>query len=101
LRRKGGKFVNYLMKQRSQGTGLTIRELLQSTIRHSDRPRRNHGGDTVRRLRRLQNVPDSIGYSLRMSRVPLAPFNLKMGIIQQQRKKPLKNYSGSTSLVQK
>ena len=54
----------------------------------------------MRRLRRLQNVPDSIGYSLRMSRVPLAPFNLKIGIIQQ-RKKPLKNYSGSTSLVQK
>jgi len=55
----------------------------------------------VRRLRRLQNVPDSIGYSLRISTVLLAPFNLKMGIIQQEGKKPLKNYSGSTSLVQK
>ena len=48
----------------------------------------------MRRLRKLQNVADSIGYSIRMSRVLLAPFNLKMEIIPQQKKKPLKNYSG-------
>jgi hypothetical protein len=29
---------------------------------HSDRPRENPGGNTVRRLRRLQNVPDSRGF---------------------------------------
>jgi hypothetical protein len=57
--------------------------------------------ESWRRLRRLQNMPDSIGFSLRMSRVLLAPFNLKTEIIPQERKRPWKNYSGSTSLVQK
>ena len=51
----------------------------------------------MKRLRRLQDVPDSIGLSIRMSRVLLASFNLKTEIIPQQRKRPWKNYS----LVQK
>jgi hypothetical protein len=73
----------------------------QILIRHLDRPRGNHGRDTLRRLRRLQNMPESTGFSLRMSRVLLAPFNLKTEITPQQRKRPWDNYSGSTFLVQK
>jgi hypothetical protein len=53
--------------------------------------RENRGGDTVRRLRRLQNAPYSIGFSLRMSRVLSAPFDLKMEITPQQRKGPRRN----------
>ena len=52
--------------------------------RHSDRPRENHGEDTVRRLRRLQNVPDSKGFIQRIGRVQLALSSLKMENIPQQ-----------------
>ena len=50
-------------------------------LRRSDRPRENHGENTVRRLKRLQNVPDFTGLFLRLSRVESAPSNLKMETI--------------------
>jgi DNA helicase IV len=56
--------------------------------------RQNHGEDTVRRLRRPQNVPDSIGSSQRVGRVQLAPSSLEMENIPRQRR-PWKNYYGS------
>ena len=84
-RRKVRKLFNVAKKS---GDWTDYKKLLQSIIRHSDRPRGNHGGDTVRRLRRLQNVPGSIGYSLRMSRVLLAPFNLKMEIMNNRERNP-------------
>jgi hypothetical protein len=40
----------------------------------------------------LQNVSDSIGFSLRRGSVQLAPFNLIMVIISRQRWRSLKNY---------
>jgi len=101
LQRGGGKFADYLMWQRSQGTGPTIKELLQIIIRHSDRPRENHGEDIVRRLRQLQNVPDSKGFFQRMGRVQLVLSSVKMENITQQRRGPWKSYSGSTFLAQK
>jgi hypothetical protein len=70
-------------------------------IKHSDRPKENHGEDTAKRLKRLLNVPYSIRFSQRMRRVLLAPFNLKMETIPRQRKRHRRNYSGSTSLAQK
>jgi hypothetical protein len=84
LRTGGGKFADYITLLRSQGIGLTTKELYQ-TIRHSDKPRENHGGDTVRRSKRLQNVPDSTGFfSQRVGRVQSAPSSLKMENIQEQ-----------------
>jgi hypothetical protein len=53
------------------------------TLTDYNKARENHGGDTVSRFRKLQNVPDSTGFSLRMSRVLFAPVNLKKEIIPQ------------------
>jgi hypothetical protein len=72
------------MQQRNQGTELTTREPLQIIIRHSDRPRENHGEDTVRRLRRLQNVPESKGFFQRTGTVQSALSNFKMVNIPHQ-----------------
>jgi len=70
-------------------------------MRHSDKPRENHGEDTARSLRRLQNVPDSTGFFQKVSRVQLALSSLKMENIPRQRRGLWKSYYGSTSLVQK
>jgi hypothetical protein len=68
---------------------------------NKDRPRETYGQDTVRRSRRLQNVPDSIGFFQRVGRVQSASSSLKMEHKLQKRKGPPKSYYGSTSLVQK
>jgi hypothetical protein len=65
LRRGEERFANYLILRRGQVTGLTINEILHIITKQSDRPRENHGGDTVRKSRRFQNVTDSIRSSLR------------------------------------
>jgi len=41
----------------------------RTLMNYKKAPRENHGGHTVRRLRRLQNVPDSTGFSQRTGRV--------------------------------
>jgi hypothetical protein len=66
-----------------------------------DRPRVNHGGDTVRRLRRLQEVPDSTEFSQRVGRVQLGPFSWIMEIIPYQSRRPRKNYCGFIFLALK
>jgi hypothetical protein len=48
--------------------------------------------ETVRRLKRLQNVPDFIGFSPRKDGVQLAPFKLIMESILRQRGKSSRNY---------
>jgi hypothetical protein len=86
---------------KKSGNWTDYKRTLTEYNKHSGRPRENRGGDTARRLKRLLNVLYSTGFSQRMSRVLLAPFNLKMENIPIQRKGHWRNYSGSTSLVQK
>ena len=53
---------------KKKGNLLIIKEAQQTIKRHSDRLRENHGEVTVRRLRRLQNVPESIGFFQRWTK---------------------------------
>jgi hypothetical protein len=55
----------------------------------------------VRRLRRLQKVPDSIELSHTVGRVQLVPFSWIMEIILYQRSRLCKNYCGFIFLVLK
>jgi hypothetical protein len=99
LQRGGKECGSYLTLQRSQGTGLTTNGLKRTTIRYSGRSKENHGGDTVRRLKRLQNVPNYIGSTPRKGGVQLAPFNLIMESILRQRGKSSRNYFEYTFLA--
>jgi hypothetical protein len=60
-----------------------------------------HGRDIVRRLKRLQKVPDSTGFSQREARVPSVPLSWTVDITPHRRRKPCRNYCGSIFLAQK
>jgi hypothetical protein len=76
------------------------RSLTQYNNKALRQAKESPGGDTVRRLKGLLNVPDSRRFSRRMGKMQLVPSSWKTENILKQRMILWRNYSEFISLVQ-
>jgi hypothetical protein len=100
LRRKGGKFENYSMQQKSQGIGLTYKRTL---TKYNKALRQAKRKSWRRHCEEIEKVPECARLHRILSKDEHSTIgsHLKTETTPQQRRRPWKNYSGSTSLVQK